>query len=88
MLGRLCHKSPAVVVCVDTKVLNATFAGREFNEEFLRMLPANIDPCGENGEFHTFVYDGPIFRRAVGFERGRTVLREERFCFCDLLPCR
>jgi len=77
----------AVVVCVDTEVLNATFAGREFNEEFLRMLPADVDPCGENGEFHTFVYDGPIFRWSVGFKRGRMVLREERFCFCDLLPC-
>ena len=78
----------ALVVCVDTEVLNATFVGREFNEEFLRMLPADVDPCGENGEFHTFVYDGPIFRQSVSFERGRVVLREERFCFCDLLPRR
>ena len=77
----------AVVVCVDTEVLEAALVGREFDKEFLQMLPANVDPCGENGEFHTFVYDGPIFGWSVGFERGRTVLRENRFCFCDLLPC-
>jgi len=48
-------------------------------------LPADADPCGENGEFHSFVYDGPIFARHIAFRTGETVLRAERFCFCDLI---
>jgi diphthamide synthase (EF-2-diphthine--ammonia ligase) len=49
-------------------------------------LPADADPCGEKGEFHSFVFDGPIFSKSVQFERGEVVLREERFSFCDLVP--
>lgn len=74
----------AMVVCVDTRALGREFAGREYDESFLKDLPAGVDPCGENGEFHTFVYDGPIFNRPVFVERGETVLRDNRFCFCDL----
>ncbi len=74
----------AVVVCVDTHVLGREFAGREYNEEFLRDLPSDADPCGENGEFHSFVYDGPVFSRPVRVQRGEKVLRDNRFCFCDL----
>ena len=51
----------------------------------LEDLPASADPCGENGEFHTFVYDGPIFKQAIAIKKGEVVLREERFNFCDLL---
>jgi uncharacterized protein (TIGR00290 family) len=76
----------AVVVCVDSTLLDGGIAGREFDNDFLTGLPSKADPCGENGEFHTFVYDGPIFRERVGFERGETVLREGRFYYCDLLP--
>jgi len=75
----------AVLTCVDTKVLPRSFAGRSYDKELLEQLPPRIDPCGENGEFHTFVFDGPIFSRPVRFRRAEVVLREERFCFCDLL---
>lgn len=76
----------AIISCVDTKVLDSSFAGREFDSQFLSDLPASVDPCGENGEFHTFVYDGPIFEKKITVSRGEIVLRDERFCFCDLLP--
>jgi uncharacterized protein (TIGR00290 family) len=74
----------AVVVCVDLRILDEKFAGREFDQALLHDLPANIDPCGENGEFHTFVYDGPGFRFPVGFDRGETVVRDG-FAFRDLV---
>ena len=76
----------AVLTCVDTQALDRSFAGREYDERLLAELPEDADPCGENGEFHTFVYDGPVFGRPVGFTRGDVVLRDNRFCFCDLLP--
>lgn len=75
----------AIVVCVDTQKLSQGFAGMEFDSQFLQKLPEGVDPCGENGEFHTFVYDGPIFKKRVGFRIGERVLKDERFCFCDLL---
>jgi uncharacterized protein (TIGR00290 family) len=75
----------AVVVCVDTQILDASFAGREYDREFVSDLPSGIDPCAENGEFHTFVYDGPIFSKPVQFQRGEKVLRDNRFYYCDLL---
>jgi uncharacterized protein (TIGR00290 family) len=74
----------AILVCIDPRSLDGRFAGREFDERLLEDLPAGVDPCGENGEFHTFVYDGPIFEAAVGCERGEVVEREG-FVFCDLL---
>jgi uncharacterized protein (TIGR00290 family) len=74
----------AVVVCVDTQAIGGEFAGREYDETFIRDLPVNADPCGENGEFHTFVYDGPIFANPIPIERGEIVLRDERFNYCDL----
>ncbi|MBI2633952.1 MAG: diphthine--ammonia ligase [Parcubacteria group bacterium] len=76
----------AVAVSLDSKFLGQEFAGREFDLEFLRELPKNVDPCGENGEFHSFVYAGPIFKEPIHFERGEVVLREGRFWYCDLLP--
>lgn len=60
----------AVVVCIDGSVLDQTFLGREYNAEFLRDLPKGVDPAGENGEFHTFCFDGPVFQYAVEWERG------------------
>jgi uncharacterized protein (TIGR00290 family) len=74
----------AVVVCVDARVLDGSFAGRDYDEGFLSDLPAGVDPCGENGEFHTFVTDGPPFRRPVKVLKGETVVKEERFVYCDL----
>jgi uncharacterized protein (TIGR00290 family) len=75
----------AVTVCVDPRKLPEQFVGREINEEFVAELPAGVDPCGENGEFHSFVYDGPGFAEPVRFEIGEKVLREG-FWFCDLIP--
>ena len=75
----------AVITSVDSKVLGKDFAGREYNEKFLSDLPVNVDPCGENGEFHTFVYNGPIFREKVDFKKGELKLRDNRFYTCDLL---
>ena len=75
----------AVAACIDPRVLEATFAGRELDESFFADLPPGVDPCGENGEFHTFVFDGPIFARPVDFAVGEVVQRDS-FVFCDLLP--
>jgi uncharacterized protein (TIGR00290 family) len=73
------------VVCVDPAQLDPSFAGRVIDEQFLADLPPHVDPCGENGEFHTFVFDGPIFSEPVRFSFGETVCRDA-FWFCDLLP--
>ena len=75
----------AILVCVDPKQISPEFCGRDFDSSLLRDLPPSADPCGENGEFHTFVTDGPIFKRPVPVERGEIVEREG-FWFCDLLP--
>lgn len=75
----------AVVTCVDTKVLDASFAGRAIDSAFLDALPPTVDTCGENGEFHSFVFDGPLFRAPVRFVKGEAVIRDT-FCFCDLCP--
>lgn len=76
----------AILTCVDTDALDAAFAGRDYNERLLADLPPGCDPAGENGEFHTFVYDGPLFRQAVLLTSGERILRDNRFQFCDLLP--
>jgi len=76
----------AITTCVDTKVLDGKFVGRTFDEQFLAELPAEVDPCGENGEFHSFVYDGPIFREQLVCTKGEAVLRDNRFYFCDVIP--
>ncbi len=76
----------AVTVCIDRQALGAEWAGRIFDEPFLADLPPGVDPCGENGEFHTFVYDGPLFTERIAWDRGEVVLRDDRFFYCDLLP--
>jgi uncharacterized protein (TIGR00290 family) len=76
----------AVITCIDSEALDRSFAGREYDEQFLSDLPAGVDPCGENGEFHTFVYGGHIFQIPLIFAKGEVVLRDERFYFCDLVP--
>lgn len=76
----------AILTCVDTQALGAEYAGRAFDAELLRDLPPDVDPCGENGEFHTFVSDGPGFSFPINCTRGETILRDERFMFCDLVP--
>jgi uncharacterized protein (TIGR00290 family) len=75
----------ALVVCVDTRTLDPAFAGRCFDQDFLRDIPNAVDPCGERGEFHTFVFDGPIFSSPLAIARGEVVVREG-FAFCDVMP--
>jgi len=75
----------AFIVCLDPRALDASFAGRRYDEQLLADLPANVDPCGENGEFHTFVHAGPIFAEPIACEAGEVVERED-FVFCDLTP--
>jgi diphthamide synthase (EF-2-diphthine--ammonia ligase) len=75
----------AYVVCVDSAVLDTSFVGRVLDADFLSQLPPFVDPCGEHGEFHTFVYDGPMFREPIKCRFGEVVLRESLY-FCDLLP--
>jgi uncharacterized protein (TIGR00290 family) len=75
----------ARLVCVDTTQLDARFAGRAFDHALLDELPPNVDPCGERGEFHTFVANGPGFHAPVRCTVGETVLRDDRFAYCDLI---
>lgn len=65
-----------ITTCVNEKYLDQSFVGRVIDEQFLRDLPANVDPCGENGEFHTFVFDGPLFSQPIAFEKGEIVYRQ------------
>lgn len=91
----------AIIIALNSEVLDVSFAGREIDENFLKDLPSNVDPCGENGEFHTFCFDGPIFTNPVQFTLGEKVYKEYKrpkdqdtgtvghsigFWFCDLLP--
>jgi len=75
----------AVLVCVDPAQLDPAFVGRAFDSELLADLPSGVDPCGENGEFHTFVHAGPIFSEPIPIELGETVMRDG-FVFQDVLP--
>jgi uncharacterized protein (TIGR00290 family) len=78
-------KFRAVTACIDPKLLDPSFAGRELDASFFADLPPGVDPCGENGEFHTFVFDGPIFAHPVEFTLGEVVHRDS-FVFRDLVP--
>jgi uncharacterized protein (TIGR00290 family) len=75
----------AILVCVDPRKLDPSFAGRAFDERLLDDLPADVDPCGENGEFHTFVHAGPVFTEPISCQTGEVVERDG-FVFCDVLP--
>jgi uncharacterized protein (TIGR00290 family) len=75
----------ACLTCVDPKQLDAAFAGHDFDAALLRDLPSTVDPCGENGEFHTFAWSGPMFAGDVAIARGEVVERDG-FVFADLLP--
>lgn len=87
----------ATIVCVNERYLDQSFCGRELNAEFLADLPPGVDPCGENGEFHSFVHTAPLFAEPIAVKRGELVYRKYRgstekdgepygFYFCDLLP--
>jgi uncharacterized protein (TIGR00290 family) len=75
----------AYLTCVDPRKLDRSFAGRAFDSALLRELPPGVDPCGENGEFHSFVFDGPMFRAPIAVETAEVVERDG-FVFADLLP--
>ena len=75
----------AITVCVDPAKLPKSFAGRELDTAFFNELPTEVDPCGENGEFHTFVHAGPIFKTPIPVRTGQIVERDS-FVYCDLLP--
>lgn len=75
----------AILVCVDTSALDPSFAGRAFDESLLRDLPPGVDPCGENGEFHTFVHAGPIFHAPIAVRIDVCETRLDRFRYCDLV---
>jgi uncharacterized protein (TIGR00290 family) len=77
----------AVVVCLDPRALDPSFAGRAYDERLLAELPPSVDPCGENGEFHTFVHAGPVFAEPVACAAGDIVERDG-FVFCDLMATR
>jgi len=84
-----------IVVCIKSDLLDQSFVGRTIDDSFIEDLPDNVDPCGENGEFHTFCYDGPIFKNPIQFKLGETVYKSYQspdkedtdmgFWFCDLI---
>lgn len=85
----------AIVVCTNSKYLGDDFCGRHIDRAFLKDLPENVDPCGENGEFHTFVFDGPIFSEPINFRLGEKMVKtydspegkwDNRFCYSKLIP--
>lgn len=75
----------AALACIDTQYLDPSFAGRTYDASLLRDLPSHVDPCGENGEFHSFAYAGPIFQHPIPHTIGEVVKRD-RYVFCDLVP--
>lgn len=75
----------AMITCIDAEQLSEEYVGREYDESFLKDIPANIDPCGENGEFHSFVFDGPMFQYPIKFTTGEIVHRNSSY-YVDLLP--
>lgn len=91
-----------IIVCVNEQYLDKSFCGRMIDKDFLNDLPPNVDPCGENGEFHSFVFDGPVFKTPIDFKKGEIVHRtyaapknaedsstanaDDGFYFCDLIP--
>jgi uncharacterized protein (TIGR00290 family) len=78
----------AIITCIDLNTLDRSFAGRVYDKKFLSDLPPTVDPCGENGEFHSFVYDGPNFMEQILYKKGKSVVRDDRFYFRDLIPQR
>jgi uncharacterized protein (TIGR00290 family) len=76
----------ALIACVDTEAIDASFAGREIDQRLLEDLPQSADPCGEYGEYHSFVYAGPIFSQPIACRAGELVRRTPRFNYCDIVP--
>jgi uncharacterized protein (TIGR00290 family) len=78
----------AKLACVDTHAIDASFAGRELDASLLEDLPRSADPCGEHGEYHSFVYAGPIFKKTIDCRTGETTMRASRFNYCDIVPAK
>ena len=79
------HGFKAILCCIDPSKISPDCCGRDFSESLLEDLPVATDPCGENGEFHTFVHDGPVFHKPIPCTKGEVVLRDN-FWFCDIVP--
>jgi diphthamide synthase (EF-2-diphthine--ammonia ligase) len=75
----------AIITCTDSRFGCSEFAGRDYDDHLLTELPSIVDPCFENGECHSFVYDGPIFQWPVKFVKGEIILRDEQYYYCDLI---
>lgn len=75
----------AILACVDTQAIDSSFAGKEIDLQLLRELPDSADPCGEYGEYHSFVYAGPIFKHSIACRAGERVMRSGRFNYCDIV---
>lgn len=75
----------AKITCVDPTKVEKSFAGREYDQQLIKDLPPGVDPCGENGEFHTFAYDAPVFSAPIAIQTGEVVERDG-FVFADVLP--
>lgn len=84
-VGMIAAGVKAKITCVDPSKLAKSFAGRDYDRTFLEALPHGIDPCGENGEFHTFVHDAPVFSRPIEVRAGE-VIERDGFVFADVLP--
>lgn len=80
----ICNGLKAVITCVDQKYLPSKFVGRVYDESFINEIPKQIDPCGENGEFHSFACEGPMFQNPIEITLGEVVYKED-LCFIDLL---
>ncbi len=74
-----------IITCVDTLKLSGGFSGEEYTKDFIKSLPQEIDPCGENGEFHSFCFDGPIYSDSISINIGEKTLRDDRFMYTDIL---
>jgi uncharacterized protein (TIGR00290 family) len=75
----------SITCCIDTGQLDDSFVGREIDQRFVDELPSGVDPCGENGEFHSYTCAGPLFDREIPVSRGE-IVRKDSFLFCDLIP--
>jgi uncharacterized protein (TIGR00290 family) len=78
-----CFKT--ILSCVDTNAIDKSFSGRIFDDSLLNDLPKSCDPCGENGEFHSFLFDGPLFNKEIPIKTGKKILREDRFYYTDII---
>ena len=75
----------AIITSVDTETLDRSFIGKFYDDDLLSSIPSQVDPCGENGEFHTFVFDGPLFTQRIPLKKGEIRVYDDRFYYIDLV---